>query len=182
MAAYTFSCFSIFTRNYEDEEKRVLIRQDVLMFLLQFAAFGTMYLATKDIRILFLYAVLTVILLAVILLYNLIYPNVSRLVVNNMCMLISIGLITAAALMPANPVPMPAPIPAKKQTKIVKIIFCPLFFFCVKAHYKTSSPQKSIPQETLLSLPAVFYLFFQYLLWQSGKKQIRLIRFALSLR
>ena len=35
MAAYTFSCFSIFTRNYEDEEKRVLIRQDVLMFLLQ---------------------------------------------------------------------------------------------------------------------------------------------------
>ena len=93
MAAYTFSCFSIFTRNYEDEEKRVLIRQDVLMFLLQFAAFGTMYLATKDIRILFLYAVLTVILLAVILLYNLIYPNVSRLVVNNMCMLITVGMI-----------------------------------------------------------------------------------------
>ena len=97
-------------------------------------------------------------------------------------MLISIGLITAAALMPANPVPMPAPIPAKKQTKIVKIIFCPLFSFCVKAHYKTSSPQKSIPQETLLSLPAVFYLFFQYLLWQSEKKQIRLIRFSVSLR
>lgn len=81
------------------------------------------------------------------------------------------------------PVPMPAPIPAKKQTKIVKIIFCPLFSFCVKAHYKTSSPQKSIPQETLLSLPAVFYLFFQYLLlWQSEKKQIRLIRFSVSLR
>ena len=123
MAAYTFSCFSIFTRNYEDEEKRVLIRQDVLMFLLQFAAFGTMYLATKDIRILFLYAVLTVILLAVILLYNLIYPNVSRLVVNNMCMLISIGLITAAALIPANPVPSPAPIPAKNVTIIINIVF-----------------------------------------------------------
>ena len=39
MAAYTFSCFSIFTRNYEDEEKRVLIRQDVLLFLLQMVAF-----------------------------------------------------------------------------------------------------------------------------------------------
>ena len=51
MAAYTFSCFSIFTRNYEDEEKRVLIRQNVLMFLLQFTAFGAMYLATDDIRI-----------------------------------------------------------------------------------------------------------------------------------
>ena len=39
MAAYTFSCFSIFTRNYEDEEKRVLIRQDVLLFLLQMVSF-----------------------------------------------------------------------------------------------------------------------------------------------
>ena len=84
MAAYTFSCFSIFTRNYEDEEKRVLIRQDVLIFLLQFIAFAIMYLAADDRRILFLYATLAVVLLAVILLYNLIYPNVSRLVVNNM--------------------------------------------------------------------------------------------------
>ena len=44
MAAYTFSCFSIFARNYEDEEKRVLVRQDVLLFLLQFVAFFTIFL------------------------------------------------------------------------------------------------------------------------------------------
>ncbi len=98
MAAYTFSCFSIFTHSYEDEEKRVLIRQNVLMFLLQFVAFGVMYLATEDIRILFIYAVLAVILLAVILLYNLVYPNVSRLVVNNMCMLINAGMIMITRL------------------------------------------------------------------------------------
>ena len=36
------------------------------------------------------------------------------------------GLITAAALMPANPVPSPAPIPAKKVTRIVMRI-CILF-------------------------------------------------------
>ena len=73
MAAYTFSCFSIFTRNYEDEERRVLTRQDILLFLLQFVAFFTMFLATEDIRILFLYAALAVVLLGVILLYNLIW-------------------------------------------------------------------------------------------------------------
>ena len=105
MAVYTFSCFSIFTRNYEDEEKRVLIRQDVLLFLLQFVAFGTMYLATEDMRILFLYAALAVVLLAVILLYNLIYPNVSRLVVNNMCMLITAGMIMITRLSADNPSP-----------------------------------------------------------------------------
>ena len=105
MAAYTFSCFSIFTRSYEDEEKRVLIRQDVLLFLIQFVAFGTMYLATEDMRILFLYAALAVVLLAVILLYNLIYPNVSRLVVNKMCMLITAGMIMITRLSADNPSP-----------------------------------------------------------------------------
>ncbi|MDE8703626.1 hypothetical protein PZH32_11770, partial [Adlercreutzia equolifaciens] len=93
MAAYTFSCFSIFTRNYEDEEKRVLIRQDVLLFLLQMVSFFAMYTAKKDLRILFIYAALAVVILGVILLYNLIYPSVSRLVVNNMCMLITAGMI-----------------------------------------------------------------------------------------
>lgn len=102
MAAYTFSCFSIFTRNYEDEEKRVLVRQNVLMFLLQFTAFGAMYLATEDIRIIFICAALAVILLAVILLYSLIYPSVSRLVVNNMCMLITAGMIMITRLSSDN--------------------------------------------------------------------------------
>lgn len=105
MAVYTFSCFSVFTRNYEDEEKRVLIRQDVILFLLQFVAFGAMYLATEDIRILFIYGVLAVVLLAVILLYNLIYPNVSRLVVNNTCMLITAGMIMITRLSADNDSP-----------------------------------------------------------------------------
>ena len=98
MAAYTFSCFSIFTRNYEDEEKRVLIRQDVLLFLLQMVSFFAMYTAKKDLRILFIYAALAVVILGVILLYNLIYPSVSRLVVNNMCMLITAGMIMITRL------------------------------------------------------------------------------------
>lgn len=98
MAAYTFSCFSIFTRNYEDEEKRVLIRQDVLLFILQICAFSSMFLVTEDIRILFIYAALAVVTLGIILLYNLIYPNVSRLVINNMCLLITAGMIMITRL------------------------------------------------------------------------------------
>ena len=105
MAAYTFSCFSIFTREYEAQEKRVLVRQDILMFLLQFTAFFAMFFYTKDIRILFIYGALFVVLLAVILLYNLIYPNVSRLVVNNMCMLITAGMIMITRLSADNKSP-----------------------------------------------------------------------------
>ena len=51
MAAYTFSCFSIFTRSYEDEENKVLIRQDVLLFMIQITAFIAMYFATQDVHI-----------------------------------------------------------------------------------------------------------------------------------
>ena len=105
MAAYTFSCFSVFTKNYEDEERRVLIRQNVLMFLMQFIAFAVMYLSTDDMRILFIYAALMIVLLGVILLYNLIYPSVSRLVVNNMCMLITIGMIMITRLSADNESP-----------------------------------------------------------------------------
>ena len=99
MAVYTFSCFSIFTRSYEDEENKVLSPvQDVLLFMIQITAFIAMYFATQDLRMMFIYGALAVIVMAVILLYNLIYPNVSRLVVNNMCMLITAGMIMITRL------------------------------------------------------------------------------------
>ena len=41
----------------------------------------------------------------------------------------SIGLMTAAALMPAKPVPRPAPIPAKKVTMMVNSRFILFFSF-----------------------------------------------------
>ena len=44
MGIYTFSCFSVFAHNYESEQKWILIRQNVLMFLLQLTAYVVMYL------------------------------------------------------------------------------------------------------------------------------------------
>ena len=98
MAVYTFSCFSIFARQYEEEKKHILIRQNVFMFLIQFVAYLVMYLQTQEVRILYFYGAQAVLLLKIILLYRLIYPTVSRLIVNNMCMLISIGLIMITRL------------------------------------------------------------------------------------
>ena len=94
MACYTFSCFSIFTKEYVEDEKRVLIMQNIVMFLMHFLAYMVMYLKMNEPKLMFFYAAQVVYFLAVILLYSLIYPTVSKLIVNNMCMLISIGLIT----------------------------------------------------------------------------------------
>lgn len=98
MAVYTFSCFSIFAQSYESDERHVLIRQDVLMFLIHFTAYMVMYLQTETKSLIFFYAAQVVFMLGMIVLYNVIYPNVSRLIVNNMCMLLCIGFIMIARL------------------------------------------------------------------------------------
>ena len=98
MTAYTISCFSVFVQRYEEDEKRVYILQNVLMFLMQFLAYAVMYLKTGERKLLLFFAVQVVLLIAVILLYSLLYPNVSRLIVNNMCMLLSVGLIMITRL------------------------------------------------------------------------------------
>ena len=98
MACYTFSCFSILTKEYVEDEKRVLIMQNIVMFLMHFLAYMVMYLKMNEPKLRFFYAAQVVYFLAVILLYSLIYPTVSKLIVNNMCMLISIGLIMITRL------------------------------------------------------------------------------------
>lgn len=98
MTAYTFSCFSIFVQEYEESESHILIRQNILMFLIHFMAYMVMYLKTGEQKLIVFYGCQVVYFIAVIVLYRIIYPNVSSLIVNNMCMLISIGLIMITRL------------------------------------------------------------------------------------
>lgn len=98
MTIYTFSCFSVFTKDYVEDERKTLRRQNVLMFSIHFLAYMVMYLKTEDKKLLFLYAAQFVLFLAAIILYSIIYPNVSKLIVNNMCMLLCIGFIIITRL------------------------------------------------------------------------------------
>ena len=95
---YAYQCFTVF--GYEDGEKKkkVLRSQNRLMFMIHFMAFSSMYLKTGEIKILLFYIVQALILLVTILLYTRIYPKVSRLIVNNMCMLLTIGFIMITRL------------------------------------------------------------------------------------
>jgi cell division protein FtsW (lipid II flippase) len=68
------------------------------MFVMHLTAFLVMYLEKKDTKILALYLMQVTLLGGTILLYSFIYPKVSRLVVNNMCMLLSIGFIMITRL------------------------------------------------------------------------------------
>lgn len=98
ITAYTFLCFSIFGYRDPDRKVRMLRTQTVLMFLIHILAFASMYLATDDIKMLAFYLMQVSLFAAVLLLYTIIYPKVSRLVINNMCMLLCIGMIMLTRL------------------------------------------------------------------------------------
>lgn len=98
MICYTFSCFSVFIQRNTKRKKSILLRQNILMFLMQFVAYIVMFLQTEEIELLFFYLAQLILLTAAIILYVKIYPKVSRLIVNNMCMLLCIGFIMITRL------------------------------------------------------------------------------------
>ena len=98
MTVYTYLCFSIFGYSNPGKKKRLLRRQNWLMFLIHAVAFMVMLLETKDMKILMFYLMQVVLFGTTIILYTLVYPRVSRLVVNNMCMLLCIGMIMLTRL------------------------------------------------------------------------------------
>ncbi len=95
---YTYECFAVF--RYEDEERRsgIYTRQNLLMFAFHFSSFLVICFETGDITYLFFYAFQQIVLYAAIVLYKMLYPKTNRLVVNNMCMLLSIGFVILTRL------------------------------------------------------------------------------------
>lgn len=98
IAIYTYHCFAVF--GYEDPiaKKKILRNQNRVMFMIHFMAFAGMYFKIGENKILIFYLVQVLILTIIILLYGKLYPKVSRLIVNNMCMLLTIGFIMITRL------------------------------------------------------------------------------------
>jgi cell division protein FtsW (lipid II flippase) len=91
IAFYTYEGFAVFRYNSEDKRANIYIRQNILMFLIHLACFLSIFFATEDIKYLFFYIFQLLLLYAVIVLFQLLYPRTNRLLVNNMCLLLSIG-------------------------------------------------------------------------------------------
>lgn len=98
IALYTFESFMVF--RFKDEKRRGAgyTRQSILMFALHFSCFIVICFETGDIMYLFFYAFQQIALYAAAMLYRLLYPAANRLLVNNMCMLLSIGFIILTRL------------------------------------------------------------------------------------
>lgn len=98
IAIYAYQCFAIFAFESAKAKKRILLYQNVIMFLIHFMAYMGMYFKMNENKILIFYAAQFVMLFAIIFVYTKIYPKISRLLVNNMCMLLTIGFIMITRL------------------------------------------------------------------------------------
>ena len=98
IAVYAYQCFSVFGYKEDYKRRKIFKRQNKLMFFIHFTAYLVMYLKTNDQNIVLLYLGQVVLFLLILFLYPKIYPKISRLLVNNMCMLLSIGFIILTRL------------------------------------------------------------------------------------
>lgn len=98
IALYTLECFLVF--RFQDEEKRSgsYIRQNLLMFLVHFSCFLVICFETGKLEYLLFYVLQQILLFATIVLFRMVYPGGNRLIINNMCMLLSIGFIILSRL------------------------------------------------------------------------------------
>lgn len=98
MVLYALLGFYVF--RYRDEERRkpLYVMQNVLMFLVQVLGFLDLSLVSGDIQYLFFFAFIQIFLFAAIMLVSMIYEKANRLLLNNMCMLLGIGLCMVARL------------------------------------------------------------------------------------
>lgn len=98
MAIYTYEGFAVF--RFRDEESRggIYMRQNILLFFIQFASFLTICIQSGNLEYLFFYGIVQLLLFGIIAMTRMLYPKCNRLLVNNMCMMLGIGFIMISRL------------------------------------------------------------------------------------
>ena len=93
MIIYTLECFVAAATKKEHERGGVYIRQIICMFMVHFLGFAAICLETEDVSYIIFYGFQQILLFATIALFRVAYPEADKLVINNMCMLLTISFI-----------------------------------------------------------------------------------------
>lgn len=92
-AVYTWHCFSVFLGNHMDRKEKVYRRQNKIMYTIHAICALVLFLNSLDWKILLLYALQLALLLFMNKAYIYVYRNASKIVLNNMLMLLMIGFV-----------------------------------------------------------------------------------------
>ena len=98
MIIYTLLCFYLVTGKPQKNRRGFLRSQITLTFFLDFVSFLVIFLQTFEFKVVFFYVEMMAYFAVILILYRRIYKNASMLLLNNMCMLLSIGFIMLCRL------------------------------------------------------------------------------------
>lgn len=97
-AVYTYQCFAVFRHAEPGQVQRMFRRQSRMLYSIHFTAFLVICLVTENANYLIFYMLQLLLLIMIQNCYRIIYPKASRLLVNNMCMLLAVGFIILTRL------------------------------------------------------------------------------------
>lgn len=99
-AIYTFECFYVMLKKDIKKRRAIFFRQYFYMVLIHLCAYGVIFANTSDTGYIFMFVMQEVLLFVIQLVFQLFYRQCSKLVLNNMCMLLCIGFIIIGRLDP----------------------------------------------------------------------------------
>lgn len=98
IGVYTYYSFNVFRFKNKKHQNRIYAILTVIIFILHFTGYFTLYFQSQREVILYLYGAEVLMFVLVLVLYQVIYPKLSRLLLRNMLMLISVGFIIQTRL------------------------------------------------------------------------------------
>ena len=93
MVLYTVQSVTVFAQRRSRDRDRIFLFQNIEMFVIHFLGFATLFLNSWQFDLIMFYAAQVLYLLFTLLLFRNLYPRASRSLINNMCMLLTIGFI-----------------------------------------------------------------------------------------
>ena len=98
MIFFTLETYMILQRRDDRSRRRIMRKQIFLMVLFNATAYAVMYVATRERIMIIMFLLVTGYILIVQILYRLIYRKASLILLNTMCMLLSVGLVIQTRL------------------------------------------------------------------------------------
>lgn len=98
MGIYTYYSFTVFRFKNKKQQNRIYTILTVIIFLLHFIGNGTLLLQIQSMKLVYLYGGEVLLFILVLILYRIIYPRLSKLLMRNMLMLLSVSFIILTRL------------------------------------------------------------------------------------
>ncbi len=95
---YTYYSFNVFRFKNKKYQNKIYVILTMILFVFHFTGYFTLYFQEQSRKMVYLYVAEVVLFVLVLLLYQVIYPKISRLLLRNMLMLLAIGFIIQTRL------------------------------------------------------------------------------------